>query len=109
MDEWTNAELKRIGTAEELQIASLRRDGSLRNRRRSGSSASVMICTFDPHMVPPPPGFGALESRDLNLLLTDLLSDTGYRSTISQTTSFSWGNFGVTTTADCRSRQLLHL
>ena len=36
MDEWTNAELKRIGTAEELQIASLRRDGSLRNRRRSG-------------------------------------------------------------------------
>jgi hypothetical protein len=27
---WTNDELKKIGTAEELQIASLRRDGSLR-------------------------------------------------------------------------------
>ena len=28
---WTSDELKKIGTAEELQIASLRRDGTLRN------------------------------------------------------------------------------
>src|SRR5512141_3131505 len=31
MTTWTNDELKKIGTAEELQLASLRRDGSLRN------------------------------------------------------------------------------
>lgn len=30
MTEWTNDELSRIGTAEELQIESLRRDGTLR-------------------------------------------------------------------------------
>ncbi len=30
MATWTNDELKRIGNAEELQIASLRRDGTLR-------------------------------------------------------------------------------
>ncbi len=30
---WTNDELKKIGTAEELEIASLRRDGTLRNPR----------------------------------------------------------------------------
>ena len=28
---WTSDELKKIGTAEELQIAPLRRDGTLRN------------------------------------------------------------------------------
>jgi hypothetical protein len=33
MTAWTSDELTRIGTAEELQIASLRRDGSLRNPR----------------------------------------------------------------------------
>jgi hypothetical protein len=31
MTPWTNDELSRIGTAEELQIATLRRDGTLRN------------------------------------------------------------------------------
>lgn len=31
MTEWTSDELTRIGTAEELQIAALRRDGTLRN------------------------------------------------------------------------------
>ena len=31
MTTWTNDELDQIGTAEELQIASLRRDGTLRN------------------------------------------------------------------------------
>lgn len=30
MTAWTNEELKKIGTAEELQIASVRRDGTLR-------------------------------------------------------------------------------
>jgi hypothetical protein len=30
MSTWTNDELKKIGTAEELQIASLRADGTLR-------------------------------------------------------------------------------
>jgi len=33
MTGWTSDELARIGTAEELQIASLRRDGTLRNPR----------------------------------------------------------------------------
>ena len=33
MTEWTNEELKKIGNAEELQIASLRKDGSLRSMR----------------------------------------------------------------------------
>jgi len=33
MTTWTNDELNRIGTAEELQIASLRRDGTLRKPR----------------------------------------------------------------------------
>ena len=31
MTAWTNDEINKIGTAEELEIASLRRDGSLRN------------------------------------------------------------------------------
>jgi len=31
MDTWTNNELDKIGAAEELRIASLRRDGTLRN------------------------------------------------------------------------------
>jgi len=31
MTTWTNDELNKIGTAEELEIASLRRDGTLRN------------------------------------------------------------------------------
>jgi len=31
MTTWTSDELKKIGTAEELQIASVRRDGTLRN------------------------------------------------------------------------------
>ena len=31
MSAWTSDELSKIGTAEELQIASLRRDGTLRN------------------------------------------------------------------------------
>jgi hypothetical protein len=31
MDIWTNNELDKIGTAEELRLASLRRDGTLRN------------------------------------------------------------------------------
>lgn len=31
MTTWTGDELKKIGTAEELEIASLRRDGTLRN------------------------------------------------------------------------------
>jgi hypothetical protein len=31
MTTWTNDELTKIGTAEELEIASLRRDGTLRN------------------------------------------------------------------------------
>jgi hypothetical protein len=31
MSAWTNDELNKIGTAEELEIASLRRDGTLRN------------------------------------------------------------------------------
>jgi hypothetical protein len=30
---WTNDELSKIGAADELEIASLRRDGTLRNRR----------------------------------------------------------------------------
>jgi hypothetical protein len=33
MTAWTSEELKRIGSAEELQIASLRKDGSLRSMR----------------------------------------------------------------------------
>jgi hypothetical protein len=33
MNSWTRAELDRIGNAEELQIASLRQDGTLRNPR----------------------------------------------------------------------------
>lgn len=33
MTAWTSDELKKIGTAEELEIASLRRDGSLRKSR----------------------------------------------------------------------------
>jgi hypothetical protein len=32
MTKWTSEELNKIGTAEELQIASLRRDGTLRNQ-----------------------------------------------------------------------------
>ncbi len=32
MTTWTSDELNKIGTAEELEIASLRRDGTLRNR-----------------------------------------------------------------------------
>jgi hypothetical protein len=32
MTTWTSEELNKIGTAEELEIASLRRDGTLRNR-----------------------------------------------------------------------------
>ena len=32
MTTWTNEELNRIGSAEELRIATLRRDGTLRNR-----------------------------------------------------------------------------
>ncbi len=31
MTEWTNDELDKIGRAEELELASLRRDGTLRN------------------------------------------------------------------------------
>jgi hypothetical protein len=31
MTRWTSDELNKIGTAEELEIASLRRDGTLRN------------------------------------------------------------------------------
>jgi hypothetical protein len=31
MTEWTSEELREIGTAKELRIASLRRDGKLRN------------------------------------------------------------------------------
>lgn len=31
MTEWTNEELRKIGTTEELRISSLRRDGTLRN------------------------------------------------------------------------------
>ena len=31
MPTWTNDELAKIGAAEELEIASLRRDGTLRN------------------------------------------------------------------------------
>ena len=31
MTKWTSEELTKIGTAEELRIASLRRDGTLRN------------------------------------------------------------------------------
>ena len=34
MLEWTSDELQKIGTAEELQIASLRRDGTLRKSTR---------------------------------------------------------------------------
>ena len=33
MAAWSNEELNRIGTATELQIASCRRDGTLRNPR----------------------------------------------------------------------------
>jgi len=33
MTAWTNDELRKIGNAEELQIASLRKDGSLRSMR----------------------------------------------------------------------------
>ena len=33
MTVWTNEELKKVGNAEELQIASLRKDGSLRSMR----------------------------------------------------------------------------
>jgi hypothetical protein len=33
MTAWTNEELNKIGSAEELQIASLRKDGSLRSMR----------------------------------------------------------------------------
>ncbi len=33
MTKWTSGELNRIGNTEELQIASLRRDGTLRNSR----------------------------------------------------------------------------
>lgn len=33
MTAWTNEELKKVGNAEELQIASLRKDGSLRSMR----------------------------------------------------------------------------
>ena len=33
MTAWTSEELKKIGSAEELQIASLRKDGSLRSMR----------------------------------------------------------------------------
>jgi hypothetical protein len=36
MTGWTRDELAKIGTAQELQIASLRRDGSLRNPRTIG-------------------------------------------------------------------------
>jgi len=32
MDTWTNEELDKIGTAEELRIATLRRDGTLRKK-----------------------------------------------------------------------------
>ena len=32
MTSWTNDELNKVGSAEELQIATLRRDGTLRNR-----------------------------------------------------------------------------
>ena len=41
MTTWTSDELTKIGTAEELEIASILQDGTLQNQRRSGSSACV--------------------------------------------------------------------
>ena len=40
MTVWTSEELNKIGTAEELQIASLRADGSLRSSRTRTRPAS---------------------------------------------------------------------
>ncbi len=46
MTAWTSNELTKSGTADELQIASLRRDGTLRSvPSPSGSSATAMTST----------------------------------------------------------------
>jgi len=47
MTTWTSDELKKIGTTEELQIASLRHDGTLRNLVTIWVAASAMISTLD--------------------------------------------------------------
>lgn len=45
---WTSDELTRIGRAEELEIASVRRDGALSSPGRSGSSGSATRSTSAP-------------------------------------------------------------
>jgi hypothetical protein len=44
MTAWTTEELTRIGTAEELQIAPRRRDGTLRNPRGSVARSDAEGC-----------------------------------------------------------------
>jgi hypothetical protein len=60
MTTWTNDELTRIGTADELQISSARGDGTLGNPGPSGSSASATTsmsapCTDATAAGSPPP------------------------------------------------------
>jgi hypothetical protein len=47
MTKWTSTELEKIGTTEELQIASLRQAGTLRNSGRSAVRVA-MTSMFDP-------------------------------------------------------------
>ena len=59
MTAWTSDELNKIGKAEELRIASLRSDGTLRKPVTSGSSALATISMSDPLTGAPPPGSAA--------------------------------------------------
>jgi hypothetical protein len=58
MPGWTTDELARIGTADELEVASYRTDRSCSGTRRFGSFALATICTYgliaakQPHMRP---------------------------------------------------------
>ena len=55
MTTWTNEELKKIGTAEELELASLRRDGTL----RKPVTIWVVRCGDDPDTGAAPTGSAA--------------------------------------------------
>ena len=56
MTEWTTDELDGIDAADELEITSLRSDGTLRSQRRFGSSALATTSTSDPSTGAPPVG-----------------------------------------------------
>ena len=59
MTTWTNDELNKIGTAEELKIASLRADGTLRKPVIIWVVRFGDVSTSNPSMDAPQPGFAA--------------------------------------------------